>query len=439
MSKLNRNQTNPITLEELAGDLALVAAKNGLDPQELSEANYYKLGGKFRSKATWQRKGGFGKIRATLLPDTDKDLKSISSLGKTASYINKLEKTVGSQLNIQELVEESIKALRIKIKPSKPFKKKKKAKKGRHIIVSLNDTHYGALIDKEEVGGLNSYGWLEASRRTAFVATQVSEYKIEKRDEVEVVHVVLNGDLVQGTLHDKTAKNADLMVHQQNGSIHILTHFLMEVANSYPNSEIKIYGLSGNHCDTTFRRDGGGRVVTHKYDSYSNIVYFALSAIFKDYNNMYFHNTKGLDTVIKLPAGNLMVTHGDTLFSKQIGSISSNVNVKNIGDAIARYNAGAIASGKEKIDMLMLGHVHTFLNMCTHDGVRLLISPSMSGIDSFAKSLTINYNMIGQVIFESVEDYIMGDLRLVDLTGVDDIKELDNIIPVFKRDLEWKK
>ena len=47
--------------------------------------------------------------------------------------------------------------------------------------------------------------------------------------------------------------------------------------------------------------------------------------------------------------------------------------------------------------------------------------------------------MVGQVIFESVEDYIMGDLRLVDLSGVDDQKELDSIIPVFQRDLQWKK
>lgn len=430
---------NPITIEEIVLDINRIAQEMGVDPNGLSMSVYTSNGGQF-GETTIRRKGCWSKIKASHFPETEKDLAAIHILKKQANYTTKLENIVGQKLNIEEEVKKVISGLKVKIFPPKKTQKLKKSKKkGRHVVVSVNDTHYGALIDREEVGGLNNYGWKEASRRTAALAKQVCEYKIEKRDEVEALHIVFNGDLVQGTLHDKTAKNADLMVHQQNGSIHILTHFLMAVSEAYPDATIYVYGLAGNHCDTTYRRDGGGRVTTHKYDSYSNIPYYALSAIFKDFDNMIFHNPKGLDTRIKLPAGDLMVTHGDTLFSKQIGSISSSVNVKNISDAIARFNAGAVASGQEKVAMVMMGHVHTYLSTCTYDGARILISPSMSGIDSFAKSLAINYNMVGQVIFESVENYIMGDLRLVDLSGVDELLELDNIIPIFNRDLQWKK
>ena len=433
MSKLNRNQTNPITLEELAGDLALVAAKNGLDPQELSEANYFKLGGKFRSKATWQRKGGFGKIRATLLPDEDKDLKSISSLGKTASYINKLESAVGSKLNLQEKIEEVVKNLNIKVTKKSKSKKVRKGTDKVHVVAMLNDTHIGQIIDSEEIGGLNSFDFKEAGRRVAMFIKEVGTYKNYKRDQVETFHLALNGDLAAGIIHNLESKSQHLLIHQMNGLLHILVNAIEYLRTEF--GAINVYGIAGNH-DRMIHKNGGKRANGEEFDSYANIAFYALSAIFKDAKDIKFSFPKTPYVFMDLPAGRAMVAHGHNVFSKALGNIGKSINVKGLTDAIRDFNAGEIAKGNKPIKLLLMGHVHNFGHFTSVDGVEVVIAPSLSGIDAFAHNLTINSSTAAQVVFESTPKFVLGDMRLIRLHEADKDESLDKIIPEYKKELK---
>lgn len=381
--------------------------------------------------------GGLDLIKKTYFPFEELELGEINKSKKEKSYISKLEKIVGEKLVAEELLSDHFAKLEFPKLSPKPKTLPNKNTKDRHVVVSLNDVHYGLIVDPVEVGGVNKYGWTEASRRTALLAQQVAGYKIAHRDEVECLHVIFNGDMLQGIIHDLTARNSDLLALQQNGAIHILGNFIDYVRQHY--KKVRVYGIKGNHDDPLHRREGGHRVTTHVYDSYITPVYYALSAMFYSDPNIEFIFEKGLYVNVNLPAGRLLVTHGDVLFSKQLGNNGTSINVKNLSDVINRFNAGELELGHDKVRMVLFGHTHNFATFKTFDGVLIYIAPSMSGVDNFAASLAINHNNVGQVIFESTPDYMYGDGRLVDLLSADKDASLDKIIPVYNRGLAWQK
>lgn len=381
--------------------------------------------------------GGLPKIKKAHFPNQNKDLAEVLSLSQQASYITKLEKQLAERKLTEELILSSLEKFVTPVElPKVGAYKPKKGGLEREVVVSLNDCHYGLIVDPQEVNDSNKFGWQEACRRTALLAQQVADYKIEKRDQVKRLHVILNGDIVQGKIHDLTALTSDLLVMQQIGAAHILTHFIGHVAQHYP--EVVVHGISGNHDDNLHRREGG-RVTSHKYDSVLNPVFYAVSLAFRNNKNVRFNLPKGLHLDIDLPGGRLVATHGDTLFSKQLGNPGTNLNIKGLSDVLNRWNQAELSKGKPQAKAFLFGHVHNFVHFKTFDGVQVYIAPSLSGIDGYAHSLAISHNNTGQVIFESTKNHIIGDPRLVEMTCADNNKELDKIIPTFNRLLAWEK
>jgi len=386
-----------------------------------------------------KRSAGLTAIKRAYFPLGDKDLAGIQKTKNEANYISKLETSLGKTLNFRDELKNAIDNLVVPVKLPKaqPLKYNKKTGIKREVVVMLNDTHYGLIVPTKEVGGVNSYGWKEACRRTAYLAQQVADYKIEKRADVERLHIVLNGDLLQGTIHDLTARTMELLSYQQNGAIHILTHFISYCSQFYKN--ITVSCLSGNHDDGMHRREHGNRVTSHKFDSNLAPVFFALSAAFRNEKRIDFNIPEAMFAEINLPAGRCLVTHGDTMFSKQLGNPGKSLNTDSLGAAINKFNYGEITINKPPFKLCLFGHTHCEAQFTTFDGTKVFIAPSLSGIDIYAKSLAINNNQIGQVIFESTKNHIFGDARIVKLNDVDDKKELDKIIPIYNNSLIWQK
>jgi hypothetical protein len=379
--------------------------------------------------------GGLGLIRNKYFPVTDKDLVVIEELKQDKSYVTKLEKSLAkSRLEDQQILE-ILQGISIKIKVPRANLSDKKGNIKREVVAMLNDTHYGLFVDPEEVNDTNKYDWQVACRRTAMFTKQIGDYKVEKRHEVDKLHLVLNGDHLQGLIHDKMGKTQDLLGLQQNGTIHILAHMIGYLSQKY--KEVIVYCTHGNHDDNVIRREG--RIISHKAkDSFLTAVYFGVSLGFKDVQNVNFVMSKGLHVDIPLPAGRAVATHGDTLFSGQLGNPGTSLNVKSLSDAINRWNTGETDKGREKAKLFLFGHTHVYSEFKTFDGVRVLIAPSLSGVDNFAHSLSINHNQIGQAIFESTAKHIYGDSRMINLVEADNDKSLDEIIPTYKGELSFK-
>ncbi len=168
-------------------------------------------------------------------------------------------------------------------------------------------------------------------------------------------------------------------------------------------------------------------------------MFFGLSAAFRDAPTINFHTQRGLYGSLPLPAGRAIYTHGHLLFSRELGNPGTTVKTRILSDAVMRFNNGEREKGLDPAKLILLGHTHSHFHFTTPDGVQVYNVPSLSGIDSYAASLGINHNLVAQLVFECTEKYIFGDSRLIHLQQADALEELDKIIPVYQRDLIWKK
>ncbi len=429
---MSRNfNKNPITVEEIVEDIKKVVETSGIPAQELSINVYQANGGKFGC-STVARKGGWAKIKNTYLPDTEKDLATISKVKKEASYTSKLENVVGTKLNVEELVKEVISKLDIKISPPRKVKEVKSKDKV-HVVAMLNDVHYGLIVDPEENGGLNAYDFKEAGRRTAFFIKEIAEYKLHKRSQVEKLHLIINGDLIEGILRGGVGNEQHLLTHQLNGALHILTHSIEYLAKEF--NEIELHCIAGNH-DRMVHKNMGKRPTSEVFDSYSNIVYYALSNVFKKNKNIVFTVPKTPYGFINLPGGRLMYLHGDGIMNKQLGNPGKSINVGSVSAAIREFNSGEIAKGNDPIKMVLAGHTHGYTHFLSSDGVEVCVAPSLCGVNGFAHMLNINSNLIAQIVFESTTQFIFGDSRLVRVNAADKDSNLDSIIPQYIKELK---
>jgi hypothetical protein len=428
MSKKKKNQDKAL---EIKAQIEQVAEDMDIHPSLVTKKDLDV------TDWTWKQVGGLELIKRKFFPFEEKDLAFIEEAKDDSAYISKLESSLGKRdLLDRKLVEEIQKNFKpiVKIKPTS-LRTKNKSKIKREMVAMLNDTHIGVIVDPEEVNHGNSFDFKEAGRRFALFAKEVSDYKPHARNETKKLHLVLNGDLIAGLIHGLTTRSIHLMIHQINGAVHIFSHTIAHLAKDF--EELEIHAIPGNHCRAV-HKEHGKRAIAETYDSYANIIFYALSGIFKNNKQIKFNVPKTPYGFINLPAGRAMYAHGDHLFSKALGNPGRSINVKALSGAIKDFNAGEIAKGNKPVKLLLLAHVHTFAHFITDDGVEVYIAPSLSGLDQFAHSLTINNNFVAQVVFESTNKYILGDSRLIRLNEADNQSDLDKIIPEYKKELVYK-
>ncbi len=423
-------------------DLIKIAAKDtGKQPQEVTKKDILN---NVPDLTEWTlRKALAGSslkaITDRFFPITVKQLVEIEETKETNNYIKTLETKVAKREHFEQKL---LHAVQDHITPlpkisTRKFKSVPSVQE-RQLVMMLNDTHYGLIVHSDEVNEVNSFSWTQACRRSAMMLKEMLTFKVHNRDQVSKVHLVLNGDLIQGVIHGLLMDQMEKSVHQVNGAVHILTHLISMLLQEF--KEVEVHGICGNHEDSLHKREHGKRVSSEKYDSYANMIFYSLSTAFRENDRVKFNVTKGLFVSINLPAGRAAVCHGDTLFSRALGNPGTNINVKGLSDEIRKFNNAEVSRGRTPIKLFLFGHVHNFAHFITSDGVEVYIAPSLSGTDGHSHgSYNANTNMIGQVIFESTPKFILGDCRLVRLNGADNDATLDELIPIFKNSLKWQK
>jgi len=421
-------------IEYLKKSLRDVAKESNMHPSEVTVS---QLTSYDENITSWKLRkfGGLSGIKKNF-PLTTKDLVEIKKQKDSSAYISKLERHLSEKQSLEKDIRESIidNIKPVKISSYKPAKRKNR--KLRHVVAMLNDTHIGLKVKKEEVDNLNEFNFEIATRRIAFYINEVCEYKKEKRDEVDTLHFLLNGDLIAGIIHGLQGNDLYMLTHQFNGAVHILSNAISRLAENYKN--IKVYFSTGNHGDSPHRREGS-RVLSQIYDSIEGQIFYALSIAHRDTKNVEFESSHTLYQDFHLPAGRAAFTHGHLMFSRQLGNPGTNLNSSGLGVAISDFNSSQRRSGNEEVKLFLFGHTHTHFHITTKSGVQVYNAPSLSGIDSFAYSIGIHNNLAGQVVFESTEDYIIGDIRLVQVTRADNNKDMDNIIKPYNEELIYVK
>lgn len=289
----------------------------------------------------------------------------------------------------------------------------------REIVALISDTHFGMTIDPDEVVG-QQYNWQIAARRMARYVHQVSMYKHMHRKGTPL-RLILNGDIIEGKIHNDD-NGVDMLATQIDGARQIFTAAIDYLRHFF--DDIIVECVTGNHSRWPFK--GPGRATAQKYDSAATTVYRGLEAIFRDAPDVQFNIPKTPYNTFKLcGVHRAFVTHGDTVF--HVGAPGKSVNVEKITRQIFTIDTSKLFN--EPVAVTMLGHYHFPLWCKIENGSDLIINGCASGVNAYAQSLGIFAGRPMQLVFESTDEYAVGDCRMVDLAPADQEAILDEIIP----------
>jgi len=347
-----------------------------------------------------------------------KNLKSTATAKKTASKLRKenkviIEESITAEDFLTELREINRAA---PIKMHKSVKHSKGKKSQRTLFSHISDTHIGCNIDKSEMGGLNEYNPTIAARRFGLLFKSIAEYKMDHRDETELV-IALNGDIFAGVIHSQ--ESVDPMSTQFAGGIRIFSQGISYLSRHF--KKVRVVCVTGNH-DRYIHKDNKGRQSDQKWDSFATNLYVALQERFSEYKNVHFEIPETPYALIEIHGYTYFITHGDTVIN--VGQPGKTLNIESITKQVNNFMTGLGI----RIDVLVVGHVHKAVFLTLDNGVDLVINGTLSGTDGFAQSIGILSNNPCQSTFEITPKYKLGDMRFVRLKEADKDKSLEKIV-----------
>lgn len=410
------------SIKEIAKDL-------DIDESLVTTAQFFKNDVYGFKEWDLRKMGGFQALKNLHFPPAETDLGVKHGSSLVRSHINKLEKAYGQALFYEKelvtAIKESIKAEPIKMYPPTKLNKVK-SKSKRTIVACISDTHFGANISKKEMYGLNEFNWTVASRRLALMMDQIVSYKSDYRIETDLV-LQLNGDIIAGQIHNQEWF-VDLLTVQFAGTVNILSQAISYVSQHF--SKVRVVCTPGNHGRNVGKADKG-RATTHKWDSYENMIYIALKAIFdQKHPNVEFTIPEAPFAIYKVQGHNVFQTHGDTVLN--VGNPGNSLNMASINNQVNQISASSLIKADERIAVVCVGHVHVPTSQILQNGSIAVINGCLSGIDPFAQSIGIFTNNPTQLLYEATEKHAVGDIRMIQLGSADENKALDKIIKPFQ-------
>lgn len=287
----------------------------------------------------------------------------------------------------------------------------------RVLTLTLSDLHFGSDLKAEETGFMN-YGRVEEARRLALVVKQAIEYKLEYR-AVSELRLILGGDLIHGKLHDQI--DGAILAEQVSRAIHLLSQAIAQLAAHF--KKITVHCVTGNHGRILTRHFG--RATVGKHDSNETIIYSAIKCACRSLRNVTFSIPTRPFDVFEEFGKKYFITHGDTVLRP--GNPGKSVQTASLENQINRWNASLKDS--EEYAVFIMGHVHTPMATQLANGAHVITNGCLIPADNFCVSIGLPETVCAQIMFESVQGFPVGDMRMISLDpSVDKDASLDQII-----------
>lgn len=356
------------------------------------------------------------------------NLKQVKTAKMRSSLLSKQNEALLTEIITKEELLEEIKDLITKHPPKihKPVEFPKKGKIERTIVAQLSDSHIGANVSQEEVHGMNEYNLTNAARRLAGFVKDIGDYKIEHREETDLV-LGLNGDIIAGIIHDQEW-GVDRMSTQFSATLSYLCQAISYLATKF--KTVRVYGTVGNH-DRYIHKKNSGRQAFAKWDSFVTNIYAALRQVLSaKHKNVTVEHTEAPYIVFDVQDHTFLLTHGDTVF--EIKNPGRSLNMESIISKLNKFNVELAKKEATTVDVLMMGHHHVATYQALNDGTEVIINGCMSGLDPYANSIGIFGSCPSQFMVEVTKKHAVGDIRNVKLQDFDNQEELDLIVEPFK-------
>ena len=410
------------TIDFIAADMKRVAKKLKINPAIMTKAQYFSKGEGKISEWDIRKFGGYLSIRNAYFEfeDEGRDEASYTEVNDLKRAFRKLRKDSGKMDLLLNRITEAVSAMpKVKVKPYKVKSKAKSKKEPRTVTVVLSDLHFGSDITKEEHG--YDWGRLEEARALAAVVKNVCNYKLQYRDQTEVVVNIL-GDIIENELHG--SNSTDYLHLQTCRAMWLLSQAIARLSENFP--KVRVNFAVGNHGrDTSIHHS---RATDMKFNALETTIYYGVKLACSSLSNVDFFQPKTAWVAYKAQGHNFYATHGDTHLNP--GNPGNKIDIKGLENQINKINAAL--DDKEEYAVFMVGHVHHALATPMPNGTTLLVNGALVPPNSYAQTLNIMESQQIQLLFETTKDYAVGDLRFINVTDPGNSKELDEIIKPFE-------
>lgn len=411
-------------MEDCASDL-------GMPPHELQWHQFRKWinfrfgeNDKGIAKSSITLAGGFPSIRDAWFPmKATKAIVEKQRLVDQANMNRRLGRAVADEKFILDQIENYCKNIFTKVFNVQVCCKAtaKNSATKRIVTVVISDNHIGSDLNAEETGALN-FGRVEEARRLAHICKSVCEYKLDHRNETKLV-ILLLGDLIQGDLrHGDERGDGAVLAEQIARAIHLYVQAISYMAAHF--TEVDVHVISGNHDRTPSRHKK--RAVNQKWDSLAFIIGTSLKyALAANCKNVKLFMPRTPYLTYEVFGKKIFATHGDTVF--QPGYPGQNINVGQLENQLNRLNASL--PDKQEYSAVVVGHVHTGNVTYLGNGSVFISNGALIPVDQYSIAIGIPESSCGQMMWESVPDHPVGDIRFIKVGKAQDEDEnLDEII-----------
>lgn len=333
---------------------------------------------------------------------TQAEARGLTAESKVVDEVGRLKQEVKvKDKRIENLIreEETAEAIRTEIynlaarTPEPPqwlLKDGKPGTRGAPIVI-WSDLHYGEVISRDEIGGLNEYNKdIAAKRMKKLVGTTIDlAYNHMGRAKTEYPGIVicLGGDLLGGDIHEELAKTNDRTTQQ---SINDLTDMLAAAIETMAGKFGKAFlpCVVGNHGRSTKKMQMKQRVFSsHEWNIYCN-----LERYFRKSKNVQFMIPAEADASFTVFGHRFLLTHGDSLGVKGGDGIIGALGPIMRGSLKTHR---AEAEVRRDFDTLLIGHWHQYLCL-----PGLVVNNSFKGFDEYAHlQLRAPYSRPSQALF----------------------------------------
>lgn len=244
--------------------------------------------------------------------------------------------------------------------PWRPTNLKSKAARKEALILMISDVHMGEVIDRDQMGGRNTFDKEICAKRLERLFQGVVKMGTThwSGPPPGVIYVILGGDLISGEIHDELAKSNDLLAIPAVREL--ATHIIsgLELLLQSFDCEIRVVSIPGNHGRTTRKPESKGFVL----NSYDTLVAWLVESWFtsRKTKKITFSAPASGDALINICGWNFLFTHGDRIGSRggagMVGPVAT--IARGMQRLIQDYAADQVV-----VDYIVIGHFHTSVEL----------------------------------------------------------------------------
>jgi hypothetical protein len=259
-------------------------------------------------------------------------------------------------------------------------------------VVFWSDWHWGEVVAKDQVGGVNSFNRAVAERRVRKLVDTTIDlcFNHMTHPKYPGVVVCLGGDFITGAIHEELAVTNWGTVQQQFIEVQgQLEAALRRMADAF--GKVFVVGVVGNHGRDTVKPRFKNRVL----ENYEWNLYCQLERTFKADKRFLFQVPEETDALFSVCGHRFLLTHGDCL---GVGGGDGIIG------ALGPITRGTIKVGRSEaqigrdFDTLLMGHWHTYIPR--GEAVNVIVNGSLKGYDEYARlKLRVPYSRPSQALW----------------------------------------